>query len=120
MSDELKGKVNKDGSIEGIVVDRTETANPLPPMMPPRAYEFPWPEVRDFISTQISVMLGQQQLMVGEQLLAAGAPHVTEERLNAIRTQVRDLTDLLQKINAKIENGIMEFEAKKPRLILPR
>lgn len=120
MTNDIRAKVNPDGSIEGEIIDRTDEANPLPPMMPPRAYEFPWPEMRDYTSTAASLMLARQSLMIGEQMLAAGAPQVTEERLNEIRAQVRGLTELLQAINVKIEAGIIAFEGRGPRLILPR
>lgn len=101
-------------------VDLTHTSNPLPPMMPPRAYEFPWPEMRDFISLNISLMQSQQSLMVGEQMLAADAPGVTEERVAEVRKQVRMLTEQLQLCNARVEQGILALEGRGPRLILPR
>lgn len=101
-------------------VDLTHSTNPLPPMLPPQAYEFPWPPIRDFISMNISLMMSQQSLQVGEQMLEAGAPGVTEERVAAVRAQVRLLTTELEKCNMRVEQGIVAFEGKGPRLILPR
>lgn len=101
-------------------VDMTHSSTPLPPMMPPPAYEFPWRDVRDFIAMNISLMMAQQSLMVGEAMMEQGAPHVTEEKLSVVRAQVRALTAELEKCNARVERGIIDFEGKGPRLILPR
>lgn len=101
-------------------VDLTDATNPLPAMMPPRAYEFPWPEMRDFVSLNISMMMTQQSLMVGEKMLEAGAPNVNEEAIAAVRKQLRMLTEQLQLCNARVEQAVIAFEGKGPRLILPR
>lgn len=115
--DTLRGIVGADDEIS---TDKTDVANPLPPMLPPAAYEFPWPSIRDFVSMNMSLMLAQQNLMIGEQMMAQGHPAVTEPKLQEIRDKVRELTQIVQTINGKVESGLIAFEGKGPRLILPR
>lgn len=113
--DTFKGIADLKGNI-----DKTAEAEPLPPMLPPAAYEFPWPAIRDFVSIHTSLMLAQQNLMIGEQMLAAGHPSVNEAALQQIRDKVRELTQIVHATNARVEAGIIAFEGKGPRLILPR
>lgn len=90
----------------------------------PPPYDFPWQEIRDFISTSVSLMLAQQNHMIGSQMVAK---ETNENKRKALVEQllgvgrVRDQLNLqTQALNDIIEKKLQEFEGKRPRLILPR
>ena len=95
----------------------------VPPEAVPRAADpllFPWPEIRDFISTMVSGMMAQQNLMVGEAILASGAPNASAEQVETVRELTRKLDVQLLNLNGAVEQKLAEFEGKRPRIILPR
>lgn len=82
--------------------------------------EFPWPEMRDFISVLISKMLAQQNLMVGEKMLDAKAAGITEEQVNNVRDTFKHLEMTTQQINQVIEQKLLQWEGKAPKLLIAR
>lgn len=89
----------------------------------PAKLEFPWPELRDFVSCNISLMLAQQNCMIGEQMIERetnpAAREVAVQQLERVRAMRDNLNAQVQALNAKIEVKLAALESKGPRLILP-
>lgn len=98
-------------------------SDPLRSLVPPPAQpelKFPWPEVRDFISTMVSGMLAQQNLMIGESMQKAGDPNATDERLSNLREMTRKLDEQLNDLNAAVETKLRQIESGRQKIILTR
>lgn len=83
---------------------------------PKRPYDFPWPEIRDFISVLISQKLAEQSALIGQNMLDQQAPGVTEEGVEAVRVKVAELTAYTQHLNQLIEKT---FTAQHRSILIP-
>lgn len=85
----------------------------------PVTYEFPWLEIRDFISVHITRKMAEQNMMIGEKLLEAGDPNATAEQVANVRAMHDQMERVEIELNRKIEAKLTANEGKGPRLIMP-
>jgi hypothetical protein len=82
-------------------------------------FEFPWHEIRDFLSIHISRKMAEQNMMVGEKMLEMKDPNASKEAVANVRKMHDQLQNIEIALNAKIEAKLTAIEGRGPRLILP-
>lgn len=90
-----------------------------PEQTPPKlTMRFPWQELKDYMSLQVSLMLCTQNLMVGEVMQQKDPAMVPPEQLASLRKQKAEMEMMLHSLNLHITKRIKDAEENAPRIIL--